>query len=265
MLGFLFCAGLPTPSIDFFMPHPLATHITALLRQLRRTQRAVLGGLLALLACSVLLLTTAASSGGGVLLGLVLLGYAGHKGYHLYWIRQTMKQLRLEKQFVEHGPCPEEIVMCLRRKNHLWTKSLTLKGLNTLFTHPPHGPAQPERLSAQYRRCFQRIFPLRLPIDLLLFTTVLLLWLWAAAGLAQQPTLATFVVSIGLLLLLLVAETIQAVLHGDLRDGLTQFTTMLSAWTLDQHLDEVFQEARQKPYRHTSVYRSGLLRPFSNG
>jgi hypothetical protein len=247
------------------MPHPLATHITALLRQVRRIQRAVLGGLLALLACSVLLLTTAASSGGAVLLGLVLLGYAGHKGYHLYRLRQTMKQLRLEKQFLAHGPAPEEIVTCLRRSNHLWTKSLTLKGLNVLFTHPPHGPARPERLAAQYRRCFQRIFPARLPIDLLCFTAVLLLWLWSAPGLFQQPTSATFVVGIGLLLLLLVAETIQAVLHGDLRDGLTQFTTLLSGWTLDQHLDEVFQEARQKPYRHTAVYRTGLLRPFSKG
>lgn len=247
------------------MPSPLAVHITALLRQGRRIQRAVLGGLLALLACAVLLLTTAASGGGAVLLGLVLLGYAGHKGYRLYGIQQTIKQLRLEKQFLEHGPSPEEMVTCLRRTNHLWTKSLTLKGLNALFTHPPHGPARPERLAAQYRRCFQRIFPARLPLDLLFFTAALLLWLWSASDLLQQPMSAVLVVGIGLLLLLLVAETIQAVLHGDLRDGLTQFTTLLSRWTLEQHLDEVFEEARQKPYRHTTVYRTGLLRPFSKG
>lgn len=247
------------------MPTSLPSHVQALLRQFRRVQHAALGGLLALLVCSVLLLTTAASGGQIALLGIVLLGYVGHKLYHLYWTRWAIRQLRLEAQFLLHGPTPEELATCLRRTTHLWTKSLTFKGLKTLTTHPLRKHDAPQRLTAQFRRCFQRAFPARLPLNLLAFATVLFVWMWAAWPLFAQPLSASLLVSGALLLILLVAEVIQAVLCADLRDGVKALMEMLSAWTFDQDLDGVFQEASQKSYRHTSHYRSSILTPLPNG
>ncbi len=231
-------------------------------RQIRRLQQITVAGTLATLAASAVLLTTPEVLWLRVLLLLALVGYLHRKLRQIYWAHRAVKQLRLEEHFVRHGPTPEEVLTCVRRRNHLWTQSLTLKALKSLLA-----PASEEALRVgekgkhvrrQYRRSFGALCPSRVPVDLVWCVGLLLLWLWSAPQALPQAMSPLLALGAAAMLVLLLTEVVQTVLRADLRDGFEAFTTLLSDWTLARRFEETLQAARQKHYRHTPLYRAAL-------
>lgn len=243
------------------MSHRLTTHVTAMRRQIRRVLWTSGVGTGLLLIASVVLLTVPPADGWSILLGVVFLGYLIRKARQFFWGRQTLRQLRLEEQFICHGPTPERVVTCLRRRNHLWTSSLVLRGLRSLFNHPPRHALfyqeKQERFRQTYSRAFGSLTPSRLA-DLLWFTALLFLWIWAVPEtLFQTPSLA-LLLSSAVLTVTLTAEVIQAVLYAELRWGFAHLASMLSDWMLIHHFEESLLHRPPKPYRHTLIYNAGL-------
>ena len=176
------------------------------------------------------------------------------------WARHTLRQLRLEEQFVRHGPTPEDVLTCIRRRTHLWRNSLALQGLRRLLKTPPAASLAPAArhtaVRATYDRCFRRITPGRVPVDLLGFVALAAFWLWSVPeALLQAPSL--LVVGGGLLwLLALGAEVVQAILRADVRAGFHTFTGLLGSWTLARQFGTLVEAARRKPYRHVPLYHA---------
>ncbi len=231
--------------------------------QIRRIQRATVLGTAAMLPCAAILLATSEAGWLILLLVLTLAGYVQHKVRRVFWARRAVKQLGLEKQFVRHSPTPEHVLTCMRRYNHLWTQSLTLKGLKALAEDQP-APSLPDHakqahIHRHYTRSFKPLHPARLPADLIWFAAAGLLWLWFVpeALLSDMPALVF--TGMALLLLILTAEVIQAILGADLRDSFAHFATLLSVWTLAHDFETAFESVHQKPYRHTTLYRSWIF------
>ena len=244
------------------MSRRLFAHLAALRYQIRRVERAAVLGTVALIPCAVLLLTTLDANWMRLVLFFVLAGYLWRKGRQILRARRTVKQLRLEEQFVRHRPASTHLLTCTRRPNHLWTHSLTLKGLKAMLENPP-----PRRFSVKdqqhlvrrhYLRSFAPLWPSPFPVDLLWLAAVGLLWLWLIPDAYLQAPAPTVLAGAGLLLLILVGEIIQVVLQADLRGGFTHLTSLLSEWTLVQPFEETLQTVREKPYRHTSLYRASI-------
>ncbi len=239
------------------MSHALSTHVVALRRQIRRLQRVVASGTLATLGASAALLTTPRAGWMSFVLLLALAGYLQRKVRQVIRAHRAVKQLRLEEQFVRHGPAPAEVLTCVRRRNHLWTQSLTLKALKELLSPSPrvlNGDTR-RQVRRQYRRSFGALRPARVPVDLLWFCGLLGGWFVAVPeALFQQPPPA-LLLGAALLLPVLLAEVLQAVLQADLRDGFDDFTALLSDWTMAREFEATLQAARRKHYRHTPLYR----------
>lgn len=246
------------------MSRPLFAHIAALRRQIRRIQGAALFGAVAMLPCAVILLTTAEAGWLPLVLLLVLGGYLQRKVRRVLWARHAVKQLRLEEQFVRHGPAPEDVLTCMRRYNHLWTQSLTLKGLKGLRKNHPAAslpaPARQARVGQHYTQAFESLRPSRVPADLIWLAAVGLLWLWFAPEALLQTMTPPVFVGLALLLVILVAEAVQAILCADVRDGIAHVADLLSTWTLTPAFETLFA-VHAKPYRHTALYRSWMVPP----
>ncbi len=242
------------------MSHRIFAHLAALRYQIRRIEQATVLGTVALAPCTALLLTTSSTRWSSLVLLLVLAGYLRRKISRITRARQAVKQLRFEEQFVRHRPAPKHMLTCTRRPNHLWTRSLTLKGLKALLAHPPARrlPLEDKRryVRHHYIRAFTPLWPPSTPVDLLWFAALGLLWFWfVPEALLQAPSLGVLA-GAGLLLVILVAEIIQVVLQADLRGGFEHLATLLSDWTLAQPLEETLHTIREKTYRHTALYRS---------
>ena len=220
------------------MSRRIVAHLAALRYQIRRIEQATVLGTVALVPCAVILLTTLGPSWSSLVLFLVLVGYAQRKMGRMAQARRTVKQLRLEEQFVRHRPASRHMLTCTRRPTHLWTHSLTLKGLKALLAHPPARrlPVEDKQRYVQrhYLRAFTPLRPSLLPVDLLWLSALGLLWLWfAPAALLQAPP-PEVLAGAGLLLIILVAEIVQIVLQADLRSGFEHLASLVSEWTLAQ-------------------------------
>lgn len=242
------------------MSRRLFAHLAALRYQIRRIEQATVLGTAALVPCTVILLMTSGTGWSSVVLLLVLAGYVWRKIGRIMQARRTTKHLRLEEQFVRHRPAPQHMLTCTRRPNHLWTHSLTLKGLKALLADPPARrlPVEDKRryVRRHYLRAFAPLWPSSLPVDLLWFAALGLLWLWFVPEALLQAPSPGVLAGAGLLLVILVAEIIQLVLQSDLRGGFDHLATLFSDWTLAQPFEETLHTVREKTYRHTAVYRS---------
>ncbi len=250
------------------MSRHLFAHVAAMRHQIRRIRRATALGTAAMLPCAVILLATTPATWVILLLIPALAGYLQRKVRRILWARRVLKQLRLEEQFVRHSPTPEHVLTCMRRTNHLWTQSLTLKGLKTLAADQPAlslpNSTKQARIHQHYTRSFIPLRPARLPADLIWLTTVGLLWLWFVPEALLAPMPALVFAGMTLLLLILTAEVIQAILGADLRDSFSPFATLLSTWTLAHDFETAFATTREKPYRHTALYRSWVFKKPSD-
>jgi len=193
---------------------------------------------------------------------LMLVGYLAAKVRRLLRTRKDTKQLRLEEQFVRHGPAPKHVRTCVCRRSHLWTRSLTLKGLKVLYKEAPRNQVSHEELPGHVRACFLRTFdglrPPPLPVDLIWLSMLGLFWLWVVPESIRPVTSPLTFLSVSLLLGMLVAEVIQAILYADLRSAFDHFADLLRDWTLVRPFDEVFRPVDQKSYRHVLLYRSAM-------
>lgn len=240
------------------MSHRIFAHLATLRYQIRRIEQATVLGTVALASGTALLLTTSSTRWSSLVLLLVLAGYLRRKISQITRTRQAVKQLRLEEQFVRHCPAPEHMLTCTRRSNHLWTRSLTLKGLKALLAHPPARqlPLEDQRryVRHHYIRAFTPLGPPSILVDLLWFAALGLLLLWFVPEAPLQASSPGVLAGAGLLLVILVAEIIQVVLQADLRGGFEHLATLLSDWTLAQPLE--LHTFREKTYRHTALYRA---------
>lgn len=242
------------------MTRRIVAHLAALRYQLRRIEQTTVLGTVALAPCAVILLITPGATWPSLALLLVLLGYLRRKIGRITRARKAIKQLRLEEQFVRYCPVPKHLLTCTRRPNHLWTHSLALKSLKTLLANPPTRrlPVEDKHdyVRRHYVRSFHSLSPSPIPVDLLWFSALGLLWLWILPETLLQAPSPDVLTGAGLLLVILVAEIIQVVLQADLRGGFEHLATLLSDWTLAEPLEETLHTVREQSYRHTSLYRS---------
>lgn len=251
------------------MSRPLFAHVAAMRHQIRRIRRTTVLGTVAMLPCAALLLATTPANWLILPLVLALAGYLQRKVRRVFWARRALKQLRLEEQFLRHSPKTAHVLTCLRRYNHLWTQSLTLKSLKALAKDRP-SPALPTSTKQahiywHFTRSFKPLRPAHLPADLVWFIAVGLLWLWFVPEAVLSIMPAPVFAGLALLLLILTAEVIQFILSADLRDSFIPFATLLSAWTLTHDYETAFETVDEKPYRHTALYRSWIYASNSTG
>ena len=259
MLECLFAGDAPTLSAQrSSMSRRIVAHLAALRHQIRRIEQATIVGTVALVPCAAILMMTSGMHWSSLVLLLVLVGYLRRKVGQIVRARRAVKQLRLEEQFVRHRPAPKHVLTCTRRPNHLWAQSLTLKGLKALFANPPARrlPVEDKQryIRRHYIRSFNPLWPSRIPVDLLWFSALGLFWLWVVPEALLQAPSSGVLAGVGLLLVILGAEALQIVLQADLRGGFEHLATLLSDWTLAQPF--TLHMVREKPYRHTSLYRS---------
>ncbi len=245
------------------MSRPLFAHIAALRHQVKRIRRATVFSIALLLPGAALLLTTTANTLLALALVAALGGYLLCKVRRTLWTYRIVNQLRLEEQFVRHSPSREHIQTCLRRFDHLWTNSLTLKGLRALMEHPPLPKQQRDAFQEIAHRHFSRALsslrPSPVPFGLLWLASLSLLWVgFSSSSLLEDTALPAFL-ALTLLLVLLLNEVTQEILCADLRDGFSHWATLLSTWTQALALDELIAAQHEKPYRHTPLYRSWVL------
>jgi len=255
----LFAGDAPTPSVQrSSRSRRIFAHLAALRHQIRCIEQATVLGTVALVPCAAILMMTSGMQGSSLVLMLVLVGYLQRKIGQVVRARRAVKQLRLEEQFVRHLPAPTQVLTCMHRPDHLWAHSLTLKALKALFANPPvprlSVEDKPRFVRRHYIRSFTPLWPSRIPVDLLWFSALGLFWLWVVPEALLQAPSSDVLASAGLLLIILGAEALQIVLQADLRGGLEHLATLLSDWTLAQ--DFPLDMVREKPYRHTSLYRS---------
>ena len=245
------------------MSRHLFAHTAALHHQVRRIRRAALLSLTAMLPCAAILLATTEAHWLSIVLALILMGYTHRKLRQVFWARRTVKQLRLEEQFVRHGPTPEQVLPCTRRYDHLWTRSLTLKGLKMMIERSSGSslPAETSNspIDAHFTGAFKTLRPSPWPGALIWFAALALGWLWLVPDALLQDMPPHVFAGLALLLLILVAEVVQQILRADLRDGLDHFLTLLGAWIQTRAFDTAFGTLREKPYRHTALYRSWVF------
>ena len=216
-----------------------------------------------MLPCAAILLATTEARWLALVLALILIGYTHRKLRQVFWARRAVKQLRLEEQFLRHGPTPEQVLTCTRRYDHLWTQSLTLKGLKTLFERPQGaslpGSTPQNPLDDPYTRAFKTLRPSPWPGALIWFAALSLGWLWVVPDALLHDMPPLIFTGLTLLLLILVAEVVQQILCADLSDGFDHFLTLLNAWAHTHAFDTAFDTVREKPYRHTALYRSWVF------
>lgn len=246
----------------------ISTHVAAMCRQGRRLRVATATSAAGLLAAAVLVVPQFPVTWLTVALGAGFAGLLYRKVRRFRSARVMMRQLRLEEQFACHGPAPERVVTCLRRRQHLWASSLVLRGLKRVFAQPPAQPLFFQEKQAQFRQAFTTALaplrPRRLPADLLAFAVLLVAGLYGAPEalltLGLLPLVGAFA-----LVVVLAAEVTAAVLEADLDARLDGFVGLLCDWALGQRLEETLRRRSRKTYRHRPVYNAAAalgLRPL---
>ena len=217
---------------------------------------ALTGGLLAT-GLSSLLFYPSYSAQRAMMLGPLLLVYVLRKGYLWQRSRQAVRQLRLEEQFLRQGLEPAQLRQCLYGYDHLWSRSLTLQGLQSILASPLPRLLLPQekknRILTQYHRV---LLPLRLPVlnvDLTLYLLFFGIWLFLVGpqNLSLLPTAAA--------LLMLVAEGMQALFQSRLHTAFDHAEQSLCHWTLAHRFDDMLSTMRNQLYIHRSLYQ---VRPW---
>lgn len=241
----------------------LADQVAAMRRQLGRLRRVALVSAGAGLAGTVLLLPTLPAPWMLAAMAVLVMLFLVRKLHQERWARRAIKQLRLEEQFIQHGPLPEEVLTCVRRRHHLWTQSLTLRSLENLLAAPPSALLRPSvreaKAGAAFRKGFKAIRPARLPLDVLLFMMLTAFWLFAVPEALLATPSAGVLLGVLAWVPALAAEIILLVLLSDLRGGFATLTHHLGAWTLARQFDALVEAAQEHTYRHTRVYHARHL------
>lgn len=181
-----------------------------------------------------------------------LAGYVARKIQQLLHQTRTLRQLRLEGQFLRHSLNTKLLDACMHTHRHLWEHSAIWQGLRAAQKHPISSSPQ-HHLTTTFAKALRAYLPHAKWIDFVLLFFLLLTWLAGAATLhfplfillGTLPLLTTLAVE--------VTSSMQVIEMGD---GFPRFVEMLALWTSEQHFLERAQA--QQPYHHTVLYRSAI-------
>ncbi|MDX1546193.1 MAG: hypothetical protein R3247_04360 [Rhodothermales bacterium] len=249
------------------MTRRIRSHVALLRRRLRHMLWAAIASGGATLAAAVLLLPTPRAGWFSMVLLAGLVGFLVRKIAQGVHARNGLRQLALEEQFVCHGPPPEGLAVCLRRRQHLWRRSLVLHGLHRYTAAPPPASRFYQERQVHFRRLYRRtlamLFPPRLPVDALWLAALVGGWLYAVPAAVLTAAAPALLGGAALLLAALAAESVSTVAGARLRTALDGFVTLLADWTLDRRLDAVLRPRSAPAYRHRPVYRAPAVLALS--
>lgn len=243
------------------MPAPVVLHIAALQAQFRKVR------MVAFIACSVTLVAGLVlyrplqPDWLQVVFFIAVLFYALRKGLLSFRTHQAVKQLRLEQQFVQHGPSPLHITPCLRHRQHLWHNSMIMKALESFLARPSifiDERTKTHHLQERFQDSIHSLRPVQIPTDLIWLFSILMLWLGAVPGSLAQTSPLSILAALGLFVALLLAELYQTVLCFGLHDGFSDLVHHLTRWTLARKFEEKMLSPTRK-YRHVLLYRAPAL------
>lgn len=210
------------------------------------------------LALLILLLYSAhPGPAAALLVGLLLAAYGGRKLHRLVHARRSAQQLRLEEEFLRHGPPEAHLRQCLAQADHLWASSLILQGLRRILARPlPHlltPEAKRQRLARSYGRAFESLRPPTFGPDLLLLIGAAAAWeMSAPPDTAARPLLDP---ALAVACAALTLELVQAALSLRMRRLFEAFAEALGAWTLQEAFEEKLRTP-EKPYVHRLLYEA---------
>lgn len=253
----------PRPS----MTRRIRSHVALLRRRLRHLFWATLASGGATLAAAVLLFPMPRVSWFSVVLLAGLVGFLARKIAQGVHARNALRQLALEEQFVCHGPPPEGLAVCLRRRQHLWRRSLVLHGLHRYTAAPPPASHFYQERQAHFRGLYRHtlasLFPSRLPVDALWLVALAGGWFYAVPAALLTAASPALLGGAALLLAALAAESVRTLSGARLCTALNAFTTLLADWSLDRRLDAVLRPRAAAAYRHRPVYRAPAVLALS--
>lgn len=212
---------------------------------------------IALVCVPVVVLYT--SSSHWILLGVISL-YAARKIWQFVRNDRVVKQIRLEERFFRQQMDGSTLARCVRRSEHVWDDSRTLRGLRAILARPlPRLLSQSEKthlVQQKYHRVFRSLRPAMVRLDILvpLATGA---WLLRQSFPTDPPRWVSLViVAVAALALLELAEI---KLSFNLRQRFASYERALSAWTLDRSdIASLFIKPRPG-YRHDLLYRADPL------
>ncbi len=184
----------------------------------------------------------------GALLIAGVLVLAARALHHAYTSHRAVKQLRLERRFVRHGPDAASLRRCLRQGGHLWQHSHTFRGMRRIAASPPGTSATAQQ---HYRHVLAPLCPSWSALDLgaALLLVILLAALGAGALPAHPPALAAATLVLG-------GEAFLAAAGRRGRRDVDRLAQLVSTWTLTGPLAQLRRGAVGHTYRHTALYQA---------
>ncbi|MFW5973554.1 MAG: hypothetical protein ACOCTG_06140, partial [Bacteroidota bacterium] len=167
------------------------------------------------------------------------------------------KQIRYEARFFRQQMDERTLVQCLRRSEHLWDASCTLRGMRAVFTKPiPRLLPSSEKkalLRQRYRMAFRGLIPPRITPDVLV-PVAGVAWIFQATFPAE---LSSGLLILGIVVAAMVLlELATIVVAHDIRTRFRGYENELFRWTLDRmHVADIVTPTTPT-YRHEVLYRS---------
>lgn len=171
---------------------------------------------------------------------------------------RVLKQIRLEERFFRQQMDGPMLGRCVRRSEHLWDDSLTLRGLRAVLARPiPRLFSETERsrqVQEKYHAVFRKLRPAIVTADLLLPIGGIM-WLAVRSLPLDPPVWLSLAIAALVALTVLEIGRIRAALL--VRKRFESYERALSLWTLG-HADipTLFNTPRRSGYRHELLYRA---------
>lgn len=216
---------------------------------------------LAITGLSTLMFVPTFSMQRALLLGPLLAAYLIRKGYTGFKAQRAVRQFRLEEQFLRQNLGPMQLRQCLFEKNHLWQRSLVLRGLKGILARPLPRLLRSQEKERRVRRQFNHtlsFFQLPAYNPDILFTLVLfaawfiLLGSQAPPG-TWTPTYTAVTASAGAMFAL---ELLQFILQRKLLARYDETEEALYNWTVSQRFEQTLRTIHHQLYTHRALYQA---------
>lgn len=239
--------------LEFTMPAgvlPLSERLRRDFRFLRSlaTSQIAIGALAVPFALSLAPLQTA-------LVALGILAYAGFKVQRYSHAHQALKQLRLEERFFRQHLDERTLQDCMRRSEHLWDESHTLRALRgSQSMMMPLLLSREEKVRLvqdKFHATFRNLIPSRVNPEVIAPIVAAVV---AVATRSDAPGLSTTMFLVGAVAAVILEGAYTERVHR-LRARFLSYERALSIWTLAH--DSLFRTTSPaRGYRHTLLYRT---------
>lgn len=189
------------------------------------------------------------------LVGGAIALYAGRKIAQFVRTDRALKQIRLEERFFRQQMDGATLLRCIRRSEHLWDDSVTLRALRGMAARPlPRILSEEEKTRRLAQNFHAHMRPLAPPLIRMsgLLPVIGLIWLLTDTP-AGDPR-AWFSLSIAGLLILIVLEVLQFRTARALKQLFGRFERGLGRWAIP-HLERLEPGRPTAQYRHDLLYR----------